>query len=90
MTRVAILAAFALAAAAGSAGAETKARRADSGPCAAASAKPDYGRLLQIPAPAGIEMLSKVVLLLVLLWWYRRMFGRVTSVPKASVPHLNE
>lgn len=49
MTRVAILAAFALAAAAGSAGAETKARRADSGPCAAASAKPDYGRLLQIP-----------------------------------------
>lgn len=49
MKRIAILAALALAAAAGSAGAETKARRADSGPCAAASAKPDYGRLLQIP-----------------------------------------
>ena len=49
MIRPIALAALALTLACADAGAETKARRAVSGPCAAAAAKPDYGRVLPIP-----------------------------------------
>lgn len=47
MARIALFVLLVVAAA--SAGAETKTRRAASGPCAAASATADYGRLLRIP-----------------------------------------